>query len=118
MAHIVKALMVYVNRLDGTTVPVMRDGVVPEDVKPEHLAHLLGLGLVTEGDPIGGLPKTHPGDGSEDAGDNVDDVDGDGPIPAKSALKDEWVTYAVSQGADQTEAEASTKDDLIATYGG
>lgn len=41
---------------------------------------------------------------------------GDGP-PAKSANKAEWVAYAVAQGADEADAEASTKDDLIATYG-
>jgi hypothetical protein len=37
--------------------------------------------------------------------------------PAKSANKPEWVAYAVSQGADPAEAEATNKDDLIATYG-
>lgn len=41
----------------------------------------------------------------------------DDGAPAKSALKEEWVEYAVSQGADREEAESSTKDDLIATYG-
>lgn len=42
----------------------------------------------------------------------------DDKAPAKSANKDEWVAFAVSQGADQAEAESSTKDDLIAKYGG
>ena len=37
--------------------------------------------------------------------------------PAKSATKAEWVDYAVSQGADRDEAEASTKDQLIADHG-
>lgn len=37
-------------------------------------------------------------------------------VPAKSATKAEWVDYAVSQGADREEAEASTKDALIETY--
>lgn len=37
--------------------------------------------------------------------------------PAKSALKDEWVDYAVSQGMDRDEAEAMTKQDLIDEYG-
>lgn len=37
-------------------------------------------------------------------------------VPAKSATKAEWVDFAVSQGADRTEAEASTKDALIETY--
>ncbi|MFF9910622.1 hypothetical protein [Streptomyces sp. NPDC013457] len=38
--------------------------------------------------------------------------------PAKSASKGDWVAYAVSQGADQAEAEKATKDDLISAYGG
>ncbi|MEV8623405.1 hypothetical protein [Streptomyces sp. NPDC051079] len=38
--------------------------------------------------------------------------------PAKSAAKGDWVTWAVAQGADETEAEASTKTDLIDAYGG
>ncbi|WP_329622925.1 hypothetical protein OG357_22950 [Streptomyces sp. NBC_01255] len=38
--------------------------------------------------------------------------------PAKTAVKAEWVAYAVAQGAEQAEAEAATKDDLITTYGG
>jgi hypothetical protein len=38
--------------------------------------------------------------------------------PNKSDSKAEWVEYAVSQGADRSEAEGTTKDDLIATYGG
>lgn len=42
----------------------------------------------------------------------------EGGAPAKSASKDEWVAYAVSQGADEVEADAATKDDLIALYGG
>lgn len=38
--------------------------------------------------------------------------------PAKSATKGEWVAYAVSQGADEAEAEKTTKDELISAYGG
>lgn len=38
--------------------------------------------------------------------------------PPQAAPKDAWVTYAVAQGADQTEAEGMTKADLISTYGG
>lgn len=37
--------------------------------------------------------------------------------PAKSATKAEWVDYAVSQGTDRTEAEASTKAALIERHG-
>ncbi|MFF5790248.1 hypothetical protein ACFY8P_35410 [Streptomyces sp. NPDC012693] len=38
--------------------------------------------------------------------------------PAKGAAKAEWVAFAVLQGAEQAEAEAATKDDLITAYGG
>lgn len=38
--------------------------------------------------------------------------------PARAARKADWVAYAVAQGADRTEAEASTKDDLVTAYGG
>ncbi len=38
--------------------------------------------------------------------------------PAKSAPKADWVAYAVAQGADEAEAEKTTKDELISAYGG
>ncbi|MDT9688191.1 hypothetical protein Q5762_07445 [Streptomyces sp. P9(2023)] len=38
--------------------------------------------------------------------------------PAKSASKGDWVAYAVAQGADEAEAEKTTKDELISAYGG
>lgn len=37
--------------------------------------------------------------------------------PKKSGSKTDWVEYAVSKGADRAEAEASTRDDLVAAYG-
>jgi len=37
--------------------------------------------------------------------------------PSDSAMKADWVAYAVAKGADRTEAENSTKADLIAAYG-
>lgn len=42
--------------------------------------------------------------------------DSDGP-PGKTALKEEWVAYAVSKGADEAEANALNKPDLIDLYG-
>lgn len=55
-------------------------------------------------------------DRSEDSTSEAEEAEGDG-VPNKSASKGDWVDYAVSQGADEDEAEAATKDDLIATYG-
>lgn len=47
----------------------------------------------------------------------LDEDHGDGP-PAKSANKPDWVAYAISRGADPTEAEDATKNQLIEIYGG
>lgn len=38
--------------------------------------------------------------------------------PAHGDPKAAWVDYAVSQGADRQDAEATTKGDLIKAYGG
>lgn len=45
-----------------------------------------------------------------------DDQDDDGR-PAKSASKAEWVDYAVSQGANQDDADGMTKAELQEQYG-
>ncbi len=81
---------------------------LPSDAGEEGIKHLLRMGMIVDLDAA-----TAP----DQPGEAVDDVDGDGPIPAKSAPKDAWVSFAVSQGAAQGDAEASTKDDLIAAYG-
>lgn len=74
---------------------------VPAEAKKAHVEHLLNVGLIESTDSV-------PAD---------DDPDGPGGAPAKSATKDEWVAYAVSQGAAQADAEAQTKEQLIAEYG-
>lgn len=38
--------------------------------------------------------------------------------PKDYATKGEWVDYAVTQGADRSEAESLTKQELIDLYGG
>ncbi len=115
MVYVVSAPMALVDHEDGSVSTVMRGGPVPEDVHPDHLAHLLAFGLVREAVFAGGLAPTVPGDGSEPE-EFVAPAAADGP-PPKAGLKEDWVAYAVSQGADQAEAEASTKDDLVAKYG-
>jgi hypothetical protein len=40
------------------------------------------------------------------------------PLPLPRDPKPAWVEYAVSRGASQAEAEAMTKDQLQAAYGG
>lgn len=79
-------------------------GAVPEGADADHVKLLKDRGLLVEGADQGAPVENHS-------------PDNDGP-PAKSANKGDWVEYAVAQGADRDEAEASTKDDLIATYGG
>ena len=39
------------------------------------------------------------------------------PEPARNGSKADWVAYAVSKGADQAEAEALSRDELVAKYG-
>ena len=48
------------------------------------------------------------------------DVDGPNTAerPARSAVKSEWVDWAVKCGADRDEAEGMTKQDLVDIYGG
>jgi hypothetical protein len=74
-----------------------KDGAVPDGADADHVKVLVGRDLLVE---------------------KSEDADSDSDVPAKSATKDVWVDYAVSQGADRAEAEAATKDDLIASYGG
>jgi hypothetical protein len=103
------------------SVLLYRDAPVPDAT--ENLADLEADGFIVkieDGEEAGGHPSDLPDDyvAPVFAAPGPDDVDGDGPIPAKSATKGEWVDYAVSQGATQEDAEASTKEDLIAAYGG
>jgi hypothetical protein len=42
----------------------------------------------------------------------------DEAMPARTASKAAWVAWAVGYGADPAVADASTKADLIAQYGG
>lgn len=38
--------------------------------------------------------------------------------PAKNASQEAWAAYAVAKGANEDEAKAASRDDLIAAYGG
>ncbi len=52
-------------------------------------------------------------------GDVTEPVAPDGPLaePLKSADHAAWVEYAVSKGADRTDAQAADKQDLIVAFG-
>lgn len=123
MSYTVTAPMALIDCTDGTTRTVMRGGPVPADVTEAHLAHLAAFGIVTEvPDAVeyGGVEPSRFGDDSADVVDVIvaPDVAAAGGRPARAAAKDEWVAYAVSQGAEQDEADALSKADLVATYGG
>lgn len=90
-------------KVGNTIVNLYRGGAVPEGADERHVALLKERKLLVEPDTDQGAP--------------VEDHS-DGGAPAKSATKGEWVDYAVAQGADRDEADAATKEDLIATYGG
>ena len=129
--YVVKALAAIVNIEGGIAQMLHRGAPVPSNVKPDHLQHLLDQDLVEEGEPVGGLEPVYSGDlrdkvteAAKPAEPAAEDPDGPGPIPPKSANKDAWVAYAVTQRADGVEeaaakadAEALTKDELVAKFG-
>lgn len=41
----------------------------------------------------------------------------DSPIPSRSASKQEWVAYAMTQGVSEADANEVTKDELIERFG-
>jgi hypothetical protein len=79
----------------------LKDSIVG-NVEAESLKHHLDLGMVEEVE----APKQEP-------------PADDGPkSPAKSASKADWVAYVVEhRGVSQEDADASTRDELAATYG-
>lgn len=84
------------------------------------VAHDLPLGEgIADRLTKGHLRRVNP-DGTDWSPSEVaDDVTG-APVttkPATSALKPEWVGWAVTQGATPDDAEAMTKADLIEKYG-
>lgn len=62
----------------------------------------------------GSIVRVANADGDVYDGDNEDLVPSPPTEkPAKSALKPEWVAYAMTQGMSEDDADAATKDDLI-----
>jgi hypothetical protein len=121
---------------------------VPENADPENVQRLLDKGMVAvvgtaeadllgvpAGTPIPGEPPNVPV--TEQSGASITPADRmdramtaaeqsrKSGRPQGNAPKADWVTYAVSQRAEgvseqdaQAEAEAKTKADLVAEYGG
>lgn len=76
-----------------------------EWLSDEQAEHFVSEGLVVEV-------------GSGDVADLDDATEPVDKKPLRAASKADWVAYAVSQGADEAEAEAHTKGELIDLYGG
>lgn len=47
----------------------------------------------------------------------IEEADADDGPPARTALKEDWVAFAVSKGADEAEADGLTKQELQDLYG-
>lgn len=82
----------YPSAAGDTVIPWLEEG---------QAAHLLRLGYVEEVD------------GSDDASSEGEPAG----KPKQVAPKKDWVDWAITQGADPAEAEASSKADLIELYG-
>lgn len=93
MGYQVTVPLAQVRRTDGSYVHVYEGGLLPADVAPDVLAHLVDGNLVVE-------------------------VSVDEPVdePAGNASHDDWVAYAVSQGMSEDEAEALSRDELRDLY--
>lgn len=91
MSYLVTAPLVLAKDQEGHTHHRYQDAVI-DWLSDEQASHLLAEGMVEKVDG------------------------GDGP-PAKTAPKPEWVAFAVSKGADEAEANALNKPDLIDLYG-
>lgn len=91
-------------------------GAVIEGFGAEQVDHLLGLGFIAkvgsdEAVVVPGAEFLDTAQVAEVKAARLVD------LPAKAARHDLWVDYAVSKGADRTEAEALTKAELIELYG-
>jgi hypothetical protein len=65
-----------------------------------------------------GSDESDEGDPAQyEAPDEGDPAPDEGERPSTSAPKAEWVDYAVTKGTDRSEAEASTKAELVERFG-
>lgn len=83
---------------------------LPQPAEGDGTADLGGSGT-GDGDDEGQAAELTGDQGAADA-----EEEGDGP-PPMSAVKARWVKYAVSKGMAEGDANAASKQDLIAKYG-
>lgn len=101
MTFIATAPLVLVKNQSGQVDYAYQGDVIPW-LSGEQKKRFLDEGFVKELGEGAGDPGADPSDGP----------------PAKVAAKAEWVAFAVSQGANEAEAEALTKQELVELYGG
>lgn len=101
-------------------------GEVLEGLGSEQVDHLLGLGFIAKvgsddavivpGEEFLVPESIHPPERDSSGHVLVNSQPAEVDPPAKVAPKAEWVAFAVSQGADEAEAEGLTKSELIDLY--
>lgn len=90
------------------TIHNVGDEIDIDDAKADRLVNIGYAAYVDRDDPH--LATIDLDDDNQPAADNSD-------TPTKSAVKADWVAHAIAQGANETDAEAMTKQELIDTYG-
>lgn len=95
------AAVTYCRRRGYVVVAVDSDGdALPEDEQPDV-----------------GTPDPDVADAFGDTDDGLEVVVDQPSRPADYASKADWVTYAVTRGATEEDAQAATKNELIELYG-
>jgi hypothetical protein len=98
MSYVVVKPLVIAKQEDGSFVHVYEGGLLPEGTDSDQVEQLVADEMVEKV----GKPQASPAAKEKP----VDEK------PAGNASHDEWVTYAVSQGVDQDEAVAKSRDEL------
>lgn len=96
MGHFVNAPLVVARQENGTDIYLYQGAPVPPSVKADEVKRLVADGLLTKN--------------AEEAAD-----DSEPKAPAKSASKEDWVTYAQAKG--DADAESKTKEQLVSDHG-
>ena len=138
--YVVSAPMVYLQYADPTVGAVIQRAFyagasVPESITEKSLQHHLDGQMIVEADSVEaellGVPAGTPVPGetpNEPLAEPAVRVERakqavkaqskqGGGQPSVGSRKEDWVDYAVSQGADRGQAEAATKEELIEKYG-
>lgn len=112
MSYRVTAPLVLVRDEDGKT-HHLYEGTVVDFIDAGHAAYLLEQGMLAADGTSSGAASSAEAR-TVDAEVNDSDPDVDSPRPPHVAAKAKWVDYAVDQGFDRDEAEAMSKEKLIA----